>query len=125
MQQNDSSDDIRLKADRFLYKTTALCHDFDSQAPLMLELPNRTTSANISGIEMSVADCFSNIKLRKNKSLGYERETLVVSYIFSVVDRFQCAVEPSEMYFLSRIVLILLSYRKYAVDLCNCSSKPK
>ena len=29
----------------------------------------------MSGIEMSIADGFSNIKLRKNKSLGYERET--------------------------------------------------
>ena len=82
----------------------------------MLALSNCTTSSKMSGIEMSVADCSSNIKLWKNKSLGYERETLVVSNNFSVVDRFQCAVEPSKMYFLSR---------KYVIDLCNCSSKPK
>lgn len=91
----------------------------------MLALSNCTTSLKMSGIEMSVADCSSNIKLWKNKSLGYERETLVVSNIFSVVDRFQCAVEPSKMYFLSRFVLIFLSYRKYVIDLCNCSSRPK
>ena len=91
----------------------------------MLALPKCTTSSKMSGIEMTVADCSSNIKLWKNKSLGYERETLVVSNNFSVVDRFQCAVEPSKMYFLSRFVLILLSYRKYVIDLCNCSSKPK
>ena len=44
-----------------------ICYGFDSHAPIMLDLLSSTTSANISGIKMTISNGSSNIKLWESK----------------------------------------------------------
>ena len=75
----DSSNDVRVIADGFVYKNKyyALCHGF-SYSPVTLNLLDCENSANISGVKMTVPDDTCMLRISKDTELGYKKENLTM-----------------------------------------------
>ena len=124
----DLENNIWVMADGFLYKSKycALCHGFESYTPLVLQLLNGATPVNISGIGMTIPDGSFNIKVWKDKLLGFEREELDISVFFPKKVRLHCSGEGLKWCLRSYSALIVISNRKYANPYCaKCFGETK
>ena len=141
--KNDSSNDIRVIADGFIYKNKfcALCHGFQAYALGSLELvgPKKTVKRN--SIRITVLDHNFKLSIREDKKLGYKKEEKFDRSCLPKLNKLNCSRKDMDFCFNSYFALIEVSKRRYANQYCatcngetdpnyymktlDCSSSPK
>ena len=118
----DSSNDVRVIADGFVYKNKyyALCHGF-SYSPVTLNLLDCENSANISGVKMTVPDDTCMLRISKDTELGYKKEkfdNVNIEAFLPKINEKNCSSEEITLCFYSYLSLISTSKGWYANPQC-------
>ena len=120
---NDSSNDVRVIADGFVYKNKycALCHGF-SYSFATLNLLNCKHSGNISGVKMTVPDNTFRLRISNdNELLGCKKGKFdnvnIKSYLPEINEK-NCSLEEITLCFYSHFSLISTSKGWYANPQC-------
>ena len=121
----DSSNDVRVIADGFVYKNKycALCHGF-SYSFATLNLLNCKHSANISGVKMTVPDNTCILRISEDTKLGYKNKNYSIEAYLPEVNKMNCSIEEITLCFYSHFSMIKTSEGWYANPQCaKCIGK--
>ena len=118
--KNDSSNDIRVIADGFIYKNKfcALCHGFQTYAFGSLELVGPTKSIKRNGIDITVPDHKFTLRMREDRKLGYKKEKKFDRSCLPKLNKLNCSRKDMDLCFNSYFALIEVSKRWYANQYC-------
>ena len=119
--KNDSSNDIRVIADGFIYKNKfcALCHGFQAYTFGSLELvgPKKTVKRN--GIRITVPNHEFTLRMREDRKLGYIKENIFDRSCFlPKLNKLNCSRRDIDLCFNSYFSVIEVSNRWYANQYC-------
>ena len=117
--KKDSSNDIRVIADGFIYrnKYCALCHGFKSYTFITLEL-----TGTWNGAKFRIPDKSFKLKIHGKEILEMQRENVNVASFFPKVSEMDCSLEDRNLCYNSYFALVNSPSRFYANPHCaKCS----
>ena len=123
--KNDSSSDIRVIADGFVYKNKycALCHGFGSHTSVSLEMVDCKTTVETSGIKLTVPNESCTLRIREHN--GYKKDKKFDEFkLVSELTNLTCSKEDIDLCFYSYFALVSTSRSLYKNPYCaNCKGE--
>ena len=123
--KNDSSSDIRVIADGFVYKNKycALCHGFGSHTSVSLELVACKTTVERSGIKLTIPNESCTLRIRERN--GYKKHKKFDEFkLVSELTNLTCSKEDTNLCSYSYFALISISRSLYKNPYCaNCKGE--
>ena len=123
--KNDSSSDIRVIADGFVYKNKycALCHGFGSHTPVSLEMVDCKATVETSGIKLTVPNESCTLRIREHN--GYKKDKKFDEFkLVSELTNVTCSKRDTDLCFYSYFALISTSRSSYKNPYCaNCKGE--